>query len=248
MFSSAAVFNLSSGAKVPFFFYQCTSFFTSAKFRNSNLIFWLFFFPNFTAFPLQQSENVYENRWMEKPLDTWLPACRWLWNRRMMASEKNFMCFIYLCIQVGLGSVHNACLWECTLIYEAEMASARCLEMAPLTFRPADWKIQTPSLTPHTHTHTCTDVETHTVSPPMPPPFPSSLSSVEFKSKMNLSVTGRLQLQEKHTFQHSGSGRESGEERCRSCWDSWRRRRTGSKGGAVFQDSEKLVWFKVQAW
>lgn len=30
---------------------------------------------------------------------------------------------------------------------------------------------------------------------------------------MNLSVTGRLELQEKHTFQHLGSGGESSEER-----------------------------------
>lgn len=99
----------------------------------------------------------------------------------------------------------------------------------------------TPHIHGHTHMHRCTN--THTVSPPLPPPFPSSLSSVEFKSKMNLSVTGRLQLQEKHTFQHLGSGRECKEEKRRTCWDS--RRRAGSKGGAVVPDSKKLVCFNV---
>lgn len=89
----------------------------------------------------------------------------------------------------------------------------------------------------HTYMHRCTNTQYLLLWPPIH--SHSSLSSVEFISKMNLSVTGRLQLQEKHTFQHLGSGRESREEKSGSCWDS--RRRTGSKGGAVVQDSEKLV-------
>lgn len=96
------------------------------------------------------------------------------------------------------------------------------------------------------HTDTRTDVETHTISPSLPSLFPSPLFSKEFKSKMNLSVTGQLQLQEKHTFQHMKSGREGRVERSRSCWDS-QRRRAGSKGGAVVRESEKLVWFNVHA-
>lgn len=130
------------------------------------------------------------------------------------------------------------------LIYIAVMASAHCLKKEPLIFRPADCKIMSPHIHGHAHRHAhmhrCTN--TH-ISPPLPPPFPSSLSSVEFKSKMNLSVTGRLQLQEKHTFQHLGSGRECKEEKRRTCWDG--RRRAGSKGGAVVPDSKKLVCFNV---
>lgn len=66
----------------------------------------------------------------------------------------------------------------------------------------------------------CTDVQTHTerLLPPV------CLPSVEFKVK---SVTGRLQLQEKHTF----NTREVEGKRDR-------RRRTGSEGWAVVRDSE----------
>lgn len=114
-----------------------------------------------------------------------------------------------VCILVGWVQVLNtlthmrSCvvLQECTLIYGAEMASVRGLDIEPLTFRPADCKIMLLAIT-HTHKHSQYLLL-----------FPSPLSSLEFKSKMNLSVTGWLQLQEKHTFQHLGSGRESrGEE------------------------------------
>lgn len=81
------------------------------------------------------------------------------------------------------------------------MASARCVEMGPRTFQPC--RLQN---------LICTDVQTHTerLLPPV------SLPSVEFKVK---SVTGRLQLQEKHTF----NTREVEGKRDR-------RRRTGSEG------------------
>lgn len=191
------------------------------------------------------------NRWMETWLVIWLSTCRW--NNMMMVREEDFV-HVWVCLE----KVYNArtrirsCagLQESMVIYGAEMASARCLEMEPLTFRPTYCKIMLPPTT-HAHTHTYTDVETqwhtHTVSPPLPSVFHSSFFSEEFKSKMNLSVTELLQLQEKHTFQHMESVREGRVERSRSCWDSQRRRRTGSKGGAVVQEFEKLLWLNVRA-
>lgn len=88
-------------------------------------------------------------------------------------------------IWVSWGGVHaHTHMRSCTGLQEC-MASAQCLEMEPLTAKSC-------RLPPHRHAHTCTDVQTHTVSRPL-----------------NLSVTGRLWLREKHTFQNLRSGRES---------------------------------------
>lgn len=105
--------------------------------------------------------------------------------------------FVYRCKRMlGLEKVHNHCtlmrscagLQESIIIYGAEKASTHCLEMEPLTFGPAHNDVTSH----HTCMHRCRN--THSISS-SGPFLPSSLSSVEFESKMNLSVTGQLQLQ-----------------------------------------------------